>query len=74
MCYVIIQHISNCDGKWQIHGDPTEGALLTAAYKNNTKVEEIINKYKRIKEIPFDSSTRYMTVLVEDKKEIDCLL
>lgn len=62
--------ISNCDGKWQIHGDPTEGALLTLAYKNNTKVEEIFNKYERIKEIPFDSSTRYMTVLVEDEKEM----
>jgi Ca2+-transporting ATPase len=61
--------ILKCDGKWEIHGDPTEGALLTAAYKNNTKVEEIINVYERIEEIPFDSSTRYMTVLVEHEKE-----
>lgn len=62
-------NILNCDGKWQIHGDPTEGALLTAAYKNKMKVDEIVNKFERIKEIPFDSSTRFMTVLVEDKEE-----
>lgn len=63
-------NISKCDGKWQIHGDPTEAALLTVAYKNNTNVEAIINKHERIKEIPFDSSTRYMTVLVDNKEEV----
>ncbi len=62
-------NISNCDGKWQVHGDPTEGALLIAASKNNMELDEIINKYKRVEEIPFDSSTRYMTVLVEEKEE-----
>lgn len=61
--------ILNCDGNWQVHGDPTEGALLTVAYKNNIKVKEISNKYERIREIPFDSSTRYMTVLVKDEME-----
>ncbi|MDR3597411.1 HAD-IC family P-type ATPase [Clostridium sp.] len=67
-------NISNCDGKWQIHGDPTEGALLVAAYKNKVQIDEITNKYERIKEIPFDSSTRYMTVLVkhENEKEAYC--
>ncbi|WP_297428271.1 HAD-IC family P-type ATPase [Clostridium sp.] len=63
--------ISQCDGKWEIHGDPTEGALLTVAYKNRIKVEDISNKYKRVSEIPFDSSTRFMTVLVEHKNEME---
>ncbi|WDC85668.1 HAD-IC family P-type ATPase [Caloramator sp. mosi_1] len=52
-----------------MEGDPTEGALLPLAYKGNLNVEEIRNQYKRIKEIPFDSSRRYMTVVVQNNKD-----
>lgn len=64
-------NILNRDGKWQVHGDPTEGALLVAAYKNKAAVEELLNKFKRVQEIPFDSSTRYMTVLVQHKNKME---
>lgn len=44
-------------GRWQIAGDPTEAALLTAAAKAGVFCEA-----KRIDEIPFDSDRKLMSV------------
>lgn len=55
------------DGHWQLIGDPTEGALLSLAFKGNLEVEHVRNKYKCLKEIPFDSDKSYMGVIVKDK-------
>lgn len=49
------------DGKWELIGDPTEGALLTSAAKLGLGGTE-----KRIDEIPFDSDRKMMSVLVRD--------
>jgi len=43
---------------------PTEGALLSVARKHNIDEKSIKKDFPRIKEIPFDSSKRYMTVVV----------
>lgn len=51
--------------KWQIHGDPTEGALLTAAYKMNMDVDNLRNENTVIQEIPFDSNRRFMTTVIQ---------
>lgn len=52
-------------------GDPTETAILNAAYKNFSDVCEQIKNYQRISEIPFSSETKYMaTVNMIDGKEI----
>lgn len=48
-------------GYWGIKGDPTEGALITLSRKVN-KTEE---KFHIAATIPFDSSYKYMAVLVE---------
>ncbi len=45
---------------WQITGDPTEAALLTCAGKARIDIEA-----KRLDEIPFDSSRKRMSVLVQ---------
>jgi len=50
------------DNLWSITGDPTEGALIVSAKK--AKIDE--NKYEKIDEIPFDSTRKMMSVLVED--------
>ncbi len=42
-------------------GDPTETAIVLAAHKNGIKKEEIIKKYERLAEIPFDSDRKLMT-------------
>jgi len=51
------------DHKWKILGDPTEGALLTAAHK--TKIDN--NHLDRIRDFPFDSVRKRMSVIVKDK-------
>ncbi|WP_255421348.1 MULTISPECIES: calcium-translocating P-type ATPase, SERCA-type [Paraliobacillus] len=53
---------------WQVDGDPTEGALLIAAHKAHLS-EDDRNDFKIIKEIPFDSDRKRMTVIVEDKQK-----
>jgi len=57
-------NLNGCDSKWTVNGDPTEGALLCVARKYNIDEESIKRDFPRIKEIPFDSSKRYMTVVV----------
>lgn len=53
-------------GKYFIDGDPTDGALLVAARKIGLKpIDE--EKFKIIKEIPFDSDRKRMSVIVEDE-------
>jgi cation-transporting P-type ATPase F len=53
------------DGLWTIQGDPTEGALLTAARKAG--LPENLDAYPaRIDSIPFDSQHQYMATLHAD--------
>ncbi|NLU08943.1 MAG: cation-translocating P-type ATPase [Clostridiales bacterium] len=54
--------------KWMAEGDPTEGALITAAHKLNLDENMLRNLNPRIKEIPFDSTRRFMTVITEGSK------
>ncbi|MEM0342729.1 MAG: HAD-IC family P-type ATPase [Thermoplasmata archaeon] len=46
--------------RWEIHGDPTEGALVVAAEKAGVSHEEVRVLEPRIDEIPFDAKRRYM--------------
>ncbi|WP_297809800.1 calcium-translocating P-type ATPase, SERCA-type [uncultured Finegoldia sp.] len=49
------------DGLYKIIGDPTEGALHTAAGKQGITKEMSNEKYPRVEEIPFDSERKMMT-------------
>lgn len=55
--------------QWQEIGDPTEAALLVAALKKEIKLEELQNQLQRTQEIPFDSSRRMMSVVLEKGAE-----
>ena len=51
-------------GVWTISGDPTEAALLVSSKK-----AKISQKYEKLDELPFDSSRKLMSVLVEKNKK-----
>src|SRR6056297_260849 len=61
--------IDQSDDLWEVVGDPTEGALVTAARKANiskTNLEE--DNYTRTEEIPFNSDDKFMAVSYNTNK------
>jgi Ca2+-transporting ATPase len=52
---------------WKTIGDPTEISLLTMVYKAGIDPETIRDQYVRLGEIPFNSESKMMAVLVEKK-------
>ncbi|BAY11684.1 cation-translocating P-type ATPase [Calothrix sp. NIES-2098] len=50
--------------RWQEIGDPTEAALLVAAAKAGLNLENLQQQLPRLREIPFDSRRRMMTVVL----------
>ena len=55
----------NEDGLWDMRGQPTEGALLTLAYKAGLKEKQ----GKRLDAVPFDSSHKFSVVLQQLDEE-----
>ncbi len=52
------------DGEvWKVSGDPTEGALVSAAMNAGFFKDKLESEFPRIAEIPFSSETRRMTTL-----------
>ena len=51
---------------WQLVGDPTEGALLTLAFKAGLDPLEAASATPRADEIPFESEHRFMATLHHD--------
>ena len=54
------------DGTWVIHGDPTEGALITLAMKATLDPLFEQEKLPRTDVIPFESEHRFMATLHQD--------
>ncbi len=54
------------EGRWTVHGDPTEGALLTAAAKAGLDREHQARAHPRLDTLPFDSDVKYMASLHHD--------
>lgn len=59
-------------GRWSIVGDPTEGALLVLAQKGGLARAAIATRHPRLRELPFDSDRRRMTVVAQaaDRPEV----
>ena len=51
-------------GSWSIIGDPTEGALVVAAYKAGL-TPKILSKHERTRELPFSSERKRMSVITK---------
>lgn len=52
--------LENRDGRWDVHGDPTEGALLAAAAKARLEQGACTARFTRIDTLPFESEHQYM--------------
>ncbi len=55
--------------EWHIHGDPTEGALITAALKLDLNDKDLRMIYPRLTEVPFDLSRQRMSTLHKEKND-----
>ena len=51
------------EGRWEVEGDPTEGALLASAGKVGLSVLELSMHAARLDAIPFESQYQYMATL-----------
>ncbi|WP_216828044.1 cation-translocating P-type ATPase [Alkalihalobacterium elongatum] len=53
--------------EYVLDGDPTEGALVVAANKAGITLDALRKQFTIIKEFPFESTRKMMTVIVQDK-------
>lgn len=60
-------------GKYEVNGDPTDGAILVAARKWGIDVGEQ-ESFKIIKEFPFDSKRKRMSIVIEDQNQMRFLI
>ena len=56
------------DGRWIVHGDPTEGALLVAALKAGLSTAALDRRLPRVGEVPFSSERKLMSTLHHDSE------
>ncbi|HWL86139.1 MAG TPA: HAD-IC family P-type ATPase, partial [Polyangiaceae bacterium] len=56
------------DGNWKAIGDPTEAALLTLSAKGGLPKQSLLPTHQLLKELPFDSDRKRMTILTLDDK------
>ena len=58
--------LSERDGRWEVLGDPTEGALVVAARKAGVVAEDLAARFRRVGEIPFSSERKLMSTAQTD--------
>lgn len=60
--------LEEVEGGYRVIGDPTEGALLTLAAKGGLPKESVAPSHRILKELPFDSDRKRMTVVTLDAR------
>ncbi|HEU5173686.1 MAG TPA: cation-translocating P-type ATPase [Gemmatimonadaceae bacterium] len=58
--------VTEQDGRWIVHGDPTEGALRVAAIKAGLRSADLAARLPRIGEVPFSSERKLMSTIHRD--------
>jgi len=58
--------LQECEGRWTVQGDPTEGALIVAARKAGLKDKAVATRFERVGEVPFSSERKLMTTIHTD--------
>jgi cation-transporting P-type ATPase F len=51
------------NGRWDVSGDPTEGALIVSAQKAGLDAKQIHEQLPRVDSVPFESQHQYMATL-----------
>lgn len=70
------EHVDESGMQWQVHGGPTEGALVVAAMKGDLEKQDYEISHPRVDEIGFDSEHKYMATFHEiegDSKILACV-
>ncbi|TAK52143.1 MAG: cation-translocating P-type ATPase [Betaproteobacteria bacterium] len=62
------------DGRWAVHGDPTEAALKAAALKAGLSAERLAQRFGRAGEIPFSSERKMMSTAHTDARHPEQLV
>ncbi|MFO7189659.1 MAG: cation-translocating P-type ATPase [Pseudomonadota bacterium] len=62
------------EGRWQVQGDPTEGALIVAARKAGLEAHVLDARYERLAEVPFSSERKLMSTVHRDAHAEEHLL
>lgn len=58
-------HLEKKDDNWKLEGNPSEGALLSAAMKAGLAPDQLRQDNPRVDEIPFSSDRKFMAVLLD---------
>jgi Ca2+-transporting ATPase len=59
--------LASMEGEWRVEGDPTEGALLTAASKAGLSPDALATERPQLDTLPFESERQYMATLHRGK-------
>lgn len=59
---------------YKLIGDPTEGSLLVAALKAGYQLHNLLERYPRVQEIPFDSDRKRMTTFHKNSEKDNYLV
>lgn len=51
------------EGRWEVTGDPTEGALIVSARKAGLDAKQAQQAFPRVDSVPFESQYQYMATL-----------
>ena len=66
--------LQECDGRWTVQGDPTEGALIVAARKAGLEGKALDARLERVGEVPFSSERKLMSTVHSDAEQEERLL
>jgi len=66
--------LQECEGRWAVQGDPTEGALADAARKAGLEGGALAERSGRVGEVPFSSERKLMTTVHTDAERRERLL
>ena len=50
----------------ELYGEPTENALMFFADRSGTPLRQLLQEYRRVSEVPFDSKRKCMSVITRD--------